>query len=625
MPFLQQQGGTQEVENGQLTQCKAFEALAALEEQGNFRNQNARVWSPNGLSNGFMSPSALSNPLRFGQGGGGSNEGGSPLSRQWPQRPLGGVKGSVPTDIPSTPELEATAVANMETSNEELLDASPKDDISANSPVSQPEAQPSIYASISPFTAQQSETQGTKSPTWRSTFSANGNGASKANGHSTSSSEDSIVFKGCDEDLSNKKLPGLGHSSSITNKITTPKDVNVPNGELHHRRQSNRLSSLPIIPSPLGLDRRTEDLSSDGSDLMSPQPILSVPQGQRQGQDEQKGMQMFGLDTRDPMPNGQESRFGTFKSFGFGHGRRPTDPFVDPTDKWSQAQQASPFVTQAQQKFAFHADPDVEVPSTPVFYQQDFESLVGSPKSRGRMPWTPVKEQGNTSVPVLQPYQPATPITPSFQGFNNPAPRMDLPIPPSPLAAAQGQLVHTPRTRARLDAQVDIRGEWIRNEAKAIAELSRLSFAAAQRYQHSGTQEDFDLWQRLAMAYEDATNLEKRQEERRNMFMPHGVKAMKTGVDNVTGDQSAAYSEADGEGHGQGGKLLGFQMAYMERVCAEVKRRDAEKEDEDGEISPAMLDTLSLEEKKALRKHLVTRLESSTAGPKAEVLSESFI
>jgi|TARA_R110002003_G_scaffold753_1_gene21438 hypothetical protein len=109
-----------------------------------------------------------------------------------------------------------------------------------------------------------------------------------------------------------------------------------------------------------------------------------------------------------------------------------------------------------------------------------------------------------------------TPKTSSFETFTQASNRVNLPIPPPPLSSVQGRLSHDPTTRARLDAQAETRAAWIRTEAKEIADLSRLSFAAAQKYQQTGLQKDFEHWQKFAHAYEDATNLEKRQEERRN-------------------------------------------------------------------------------------------------------------
>lgn len=54
----------------------------------------------------------------------------------------------------------------------------------------------------------------------------------------------------------------------------------------------------------------------------------------------------------------------------------------------------------------------------------------------------------------------------------------------------------------------------------------------------------------------------------------------------------------------------------MERICAEVKRRDEEKKKEaelekDEVITKEMINTLSLEEKKELKKCLLARLQTS--------------
>jgi hypothetical protein len=105
--------------------------------------------------------------------------------------------------------------------------------------------------------------------------------------------------------------------------------------------------------------------------------------------------------------------------------------------------------------------------------------------------------------------------------------------------------------------------------------------------------------------------------------MPQGMRAMRTGDDNLLGDQSAWSTNGNASGSGgapQGqGSLLGFKMAYMERVSAEVKRREAEKEeaddddDDDVEITPEMLAMLTKEEKKGLRKFLVARLEQASS------------
>jgi hypothetical protein len=96
--------------------------------------------------------------------------------------------------------------------------------------------------------------------------------------------------------------------------------------------------------------------------------------------------------------------------------------------------------------------------------------------------------------------------------------------------------------------------------------------------------------------------------------MSEGTRVMKTGMESVVNHQSVSFDAADGgSGYQEERKLLGFQMAYMERVCIEVMRRTDEDKEEDGAITAELLDTLSLEEKKYLKRHLVARLEASAA------------
>jgi hypothetical protein len=150
-----------------------------------------------------------------------------------------------------------------------------------------------------------------------------------------------------------------------------------------------------------------------------------------------------------------------------------------------------------------------------------------------------------------------------------------------------------------LEAQKPAREEWIRASAAEIANLAKLRHAAELQYHTSKTSADYMAWQELEVKFADATDLAKKQEERRSLLMgSKGMEALKTGR---VEDGSAAYAGAVEEE-----RLLGFKMALMERVRAEVK-----KEEPDVEISAEMLATLSLEEKSALRAHLVSRLERS--------------
>ncbi|KAI4917416.1 hypothetical protein J4E85_009935 [Alternaria conjuncta] len=180
--------------------------------------------------------------------------------------------------------------------------------------------------------------------------------------------------------------------------------------------------------------------------------------------------------------------------------------------------------------------------------------------------------------------------------------RSNLPIPPPPLSSISGQYDHSPSARARLDAQKPIRTAWIRSEASKIAQLAKLRHAMEKRYEETRSEADYSAWQTLQTAYEDATNLEKRQEERRNLFLREKkMEALKTDVVEDMSAASRSGIEVKGEGEE---KLLGYKMALMERVCAEVKP-DGEEEAITGE----MLATLSKEEKKAIRKLLVGRME----------------
>ncbi|KAH7388696.1 hypothetical protein BKA66DRAFT_460537 [Pyrenochaeta sp. MPI-SDFR-AT-0127] len=102
-------------------------------------------------------------------------------------------------------------------------------------------------------------------------------------------------------------------------------------------------------------------------------------------------------------------------------------------------------------------------------------------------------------------------------------------------------------------------------------------------------------------------------EERRNLFMPRGVTAMRMALHNKSENESLDDRMANGDAIGgsesgsHGDKhLLGFELAAMERICAEVTRRDEQGDDE---ITSEMLATLSLAERRVLREHLVGRLD----------------
>ncbi|KAF2656642.1 hypothetical protein K491DRAFT_370315 [Lophiostoma macrostomum CBS 122681] len=170
-------------------------------------------------------------------------------------------------------------------------------------------------------------------------------------------------------------------------------------------------------------------------------------------------------------------------------------------------------------------------------------------------------------VPTAMPTPPllapsGLPDFPNFQLDREAGTRVDLPIPPPPLPVIRGRLTHDAAMRAKLDQEKTAREVWIRNGARQIAELNRAKSAAEQQYRRTGRREDMEAWQKAIAAFNDSTNLDKRQEERRNLFLPESMRpAMRVGEWNLPGDGAAAGGE---------GALLGFQMALMERYAAVV-------------------------------------------------------
>jgi len=243
----------------------------------------------------------------------------------------------------------------------------------------------------------------------------------------------------------------------------------------------------------------------------------------------------------------------------------------------------------------------------PFMHSSPFGTIIPSSQSFGLPTRTSSTATWPTSAPAISGF--ATPAytedshsahEPTFQA-RLPL-RSNLPIPPPPLSSISGQYEHSPEARARLDAQKPIRSAWIRGEASKIAQLAKLRHAMEKRYEETRSDADYAAWQTLQAAYEDATNLEKRQEERRNLFLREKkMEALKT--DNTEDMSLASRGGIKVEGKGEE-KLLGYKMALMERVCAEVKP-DGEEE----AITVEMLATLSKEEKKAIRKLLVGRME----------------
>lgn len=374
--------------------------------------------------------------------------------------------------------------------------------------------------------------------------------------------------------------PGLHRQSRhvlqtpVADEVGSPKDLNVPSGSLYHRRESIRLSSLPAVPSPLGLTHS----KNDGSEIGLSALLESLPgspsrlQSTQSNKGPMKSPAIFGLHAREDAID----KWGNSVPMGISHARTHTDPFIDNAEKYDRSPPLSPYMNRRLKAFEW-------LPAAPV----------------------------HTSTPPG--FEPISPAVPNNYSCLPPSSHAELlPIPPPPLPSISGKLKHTPEARARLEAQKVIREEWILTEAKKIAELNHLMLAAAQKYQQTGLKEDCEAWQTALESVKDALDIEKRMEERRNLPMPNGMMAMRTGPDNKIEDGSAAYLVTKGgamtggePGNYGEGRLFGYEMAVMERVCAEVKRKD----EEDNEITSEMLATLDPEERKALRDHLMGRLE----------------
>jgi hypothetical protein len=549
----------------------------------NFRDQQVGVWSPR--DNGFSGSCKLSNRNQSAEI---ADNKGETLAYMTTEGVELDMEGSSPTNATSPSfKLEATVVPKHLAKNISLTTID--ESFSADPSMSQDPTQPGVYVTAGPASGSSTQEKH-RSPVTRS-FSGGPNNNSQ----------------GCKTPT---KDPGFPTNTSSGRKV-----LYVPGSPTHHRRVSSRLSSLPGIPSPLGPKYYVNDLGSDVSGLVS--PLSTKPEYYHRTSNEVVHTpQEFDLHALKVSASTKGSPYHQRK---FGHDRKITDPFVEDNEKLERAAEPSPFMAQAIQN-GYMSPSQIQVPGTPVLQYASYSVVrngLDSPSTPNYQGFAHPSTHTDFRIPgtpVFHPFSPTTPSIPSFPSSTHLPPRVDLPIPPPPLSSVQDLLQHSAETRALLDVRAAIRAEWIRTEAKKIAELSGQSFAAAQLFQQTGLQEDYETWQTLSAAYDDATNLEKRQEERRNIFMPQGMSAQRTGTDSIVGDESAAFTTArEGEGPSEG-KLLGFQMAYMERVCAEIKRRaDEKKQNDEEQITTEMLETLSLEEKTAIRTHLVNRLTRAAA------------
>lgn len=443
-----------------------------------------------------------------------------------------------------------------------------------------------------------------------------------AQDHSTKSQLQSRFVRDCNEILT-ANLDKVDTRAFLppapSPREPSPKDLHVRRPTIVFPQGSNiRMSSLPTIPSPLGPRRMREQHGggdSGGVSLLSiPDKALPTACTQDIPTLKSNGAQIKNLHQKNYVPSSptvqryastgsiQTPVFDTYprsahidnegniylppqgSAKGPVHSRKPTDPFID----HETIQQRSAYLNQTRMS---GTSTPLQLPSQPP---------MGLPPTPVSAAW-PISAPTNSGF-TRQPIPGYTPFVPEPVFRGRPPTRKNLPIPPPPLPFIHNQLEHNPESRAHLDAQKPIREEWIRTPAAKIAQLARLRHAAQRRFRETHSKQDYENWQKAEVAFADATNLEKRQEERRNLFLNgKGMMALKT--DKVR-DMSAASRSQGGKEREE--KLLGFKMALMERECAEVRRGEGEEV-----FTKEMLATLSVQEKEALRKVLVERLERS--------------
>lgn len=582
--------------NGVAVPVEQYDALQHSPGFQTFRDQANSVWSRNG--NGFASP--LSKIYKTRNDIGAANGSG-----------IGGTSSNTTdSSTTSSSSIKSEATIRAQTMDDliknELTLGFDDNKIDADTATSDTEPESAKYAFMSPSNGTPMKLEPTENFSRSSAedFGVIGEGRALNN-----SSEVSLGSKTPQKNW----LPGLQHRSPDADKISPPKDsgIYVPGGFGNHRKMTSQ--TMPSIPSPLGA-QALHNLSAALATLMSPDsPMQSSPHRNGQyGRKAKRSQEKIDLHVLKVSANAVGSPYHRkTPASGLGHARNITDPFVESKGVGNISPGSSLFGAHPREDMPLPSTPTVHVPATPPFELRNSPSAHRN-QSRNNsstfLGFNSPLARHDFHAPKPPIYQP-TPSLPADQSFTNgTATRVDLPIPPPPLSTVHGKLHHNQEIRDRLSEQAIIRAEWIRTEAAKIAELSRQLYAAEQQFRATGSKEDYEVWQRIAAEHAVATDLDKRQEERRNMFMPPGMTAMRTGVENPGGDQSAAF----GQGGEREGKLLGFKQAYMERICAEVQiQKNKNEAQEDEEITKEMLAMLKKDEKKVLRQYLADRLKDA--------------
>ncbi|KAL1792221.1 hypothetical protein ACET3X_009972 [Alternaria dauci] len=419
------------------------------------------------------------------------------------------------------------------------------------------------------------------------------------------------------------------HQPTLSNQRVSPEDLHTPHrAQSYDSKQGDTLSSLPSISSPWrpGHVKEQPPKTNGGA-----APLRSVPyenlrrfyeMGWQSPPETIAQMTEANLRKRDTssptvQPYASTGSIsptfdirprsalidddGTIFIHGFGHARKYADPFVDSEPIWFDSPSTRSPIARPTTHTQLPSQPPMQLPPTPV--SAAWHTSVPVNAGSTHRP-TPVSASPFSAASVS-----ATPLTPVFRNSasvptprDRPPARSDFRSLPPPLSSIDGKYHHTPDARARLEAQKPVREEWILTGVARIRQLARLSQSNYNLWLQTRSELAYKNWQKAEAALLEATDTETKKEERRNLFLnPKGMTALKTDK----AEDMSADSRVNGIAPGEK-KLLGYQMATMERVCAEVKRDKG-----DDIITAEMLATLSMDEKKALRKHLLGRLERS--------------
>ncbi|RII08324.1 hypothetical protein CUC08_Gglean007733 [Alternaria sp. MG1] len=413
------------------------------------------------------------------------------------------------------------------------------------------------------------------------------------------------------------------HPSNLSNPRGSPRTLHTPDRTYSYQRmEGDWMSGLSGIPSPSRPGSMREQLHETNGI-----PLCSVPNGTilRDYEMAWRRSAEYGTDMKrskhrkrgpssptvqpyastgsispafDITPrSAQIDDEGNIFINGPGHVRKHTDPFVNSKPVLYGSQSARFPVARSSIQFQLPSQPSMRRSLTPTTASWPKSAPKNVPSAH---PPTLV------TLPVAATSVRSMPPTPAF--FSPVSGPVTQDRPPtrstsfilSPLLSSiQGKYHHTPGARARLKAQEPVREKWIRTEAAKIGQLARLRQNTYRRWVETNSELNYKNWQKAEAALAEATNTENKKEERRNLFLNlKGMTALKT-------DKAEDMSADSREGEARDGeeKLLSYQMATMERVCAEVKHGEG-----DAIITAEMLATLSLDEKKALRRHLLGRL-----------------